>query len=104
MTHRTQLSQAEEALRQARANDTIRAGLTQVADHLNKECGDRDPADEVTAFALRSIVRGWAVQLYDWDEQAEQAFRLLWEAMPEPYPAETRGEYAVRIRPLGGAS
>lgn len=100
----TAQQQAEEGLRRARNAAAIRSGLTHTADHLNKKCGDRDPADEVTAFALRSIVRGWAVQLYDWDEQAEQAFRLLWDAMPEPYPAETRGEYAVRIRPLGGAS
>ncbi|MFD5509133.1 hypothetical protein ACFWIB_15330 [Streptomyces sp. NPDC127051] len=96
--------QAEEGLRRAQTADSIRTGLTHVADHLNKKCGDRDPADPVTVFALRSIVRGWAVQLYDWEEQSDRAFQLLWDSMPEPYPAETRGEYSVRVRPIGGTS
>ncbi|WP_327169541.1 hypothetical protein [Streptomyces subrutilus] len=100
----TARQQAEEGLRRARTDDSIRAGLTWTADRLSAKAGDRDPANPVSVFALRSIARGWAVQLYDWDEQAEQVFRLLWDAMPEPYPDETRGEYAVRIRPTGGTT
>lgn len=94
----TQLSQQDEHLRRATTADPVRAGLAHVADHLSTTCGDRNPANEITVHALRSIARGWAVQTYDWDAQADRLFQLLWDAMPEPYDGQTRGEYAARVR------
>ncbi|MFJ3923036.1 hypothetical protein [Streptomyces sp. NPDC090022] len=97
MGHRTQLSQQDEHLRRARHGDNVRAGLAHVANHLNTRCGDRDPADPITDFHLRAIVRGWAVQLYDWDEQADRLYALIWEALPARREHETRGEFAARL-------
>lgn len=93
----TARQQAEEGLKRARTTDPVRAGLAHVANHLAKNCGDRNPDNEVTVHALRAIARGWAVQIYDWDAQADRLFQLLWDAMPEPYDGQTRGEYAARI-------
>jgi hypothetical protein len=93
----TAQQQADEGLRRARQQDTVRAGLAHVATHLNTECGDRHPADPVTDFHLRAIVRGWAVQLYDWDEQADRLYALIWEALPARREHETRGEFAARL-------
>lgn len=90
-------SQQDEHLRRATTADPVRAGLAHVATHLSTKCGDRDPAAEVTVHALRAIARGRAVQVYDWDAQADRLFQLLWDAMPEPYDGQTRGEYAARI-------
>lgn len=102
MTHRTHASQQDEGLRRARSgDDPIRAGLLWTADRLSA----RFPTDGLTPYALRAIVRHWAVLTHDWSPEADQLMADLIQAMPEARPWETRGEYAIRLRATarGGA-
>lgn len=95
MAHRTQLSQPDEGLRRAQADDTVRRLVTEVADYLT----DRRPMDgfrEASRLYLASA-KSISDNAMDSDRAAE-LLRALLAVMPTPYAGETRGEYALRLR------
>lgn len=95
MTHRTDLSQPDEALRQARSDDTLRRLITEVADYLT-EARPMDAMREGSRMYLASA-KGLKNNAMDSDQAAETT-RALLRSMPTPYAGETRGEYALRLR------
>jgi hypothetical protein len=98
----TQLSQADEALRQAaNLNDTVRQALTETADYLSR-ARHMDRMAEASRIYLASA-KGTTRHPMD-SEAAAATTRALLEAMPTPYASETRGEYALRLRAVARAS
>lgn len=93
MTERTQLSQEDEALRQARTDTAIRDGLRTIADRLaNKHPGGLvTPAQrQALALTIASIAHP------DDDDAAVEYERQLLRRMPfVEGKAVTRGEYAL---------
>jgi hypothetical protein len=95
MAHRTDLSQPDEALRRAQADDTVRRLVIEVADYLTA----RRPMDgfrEASRLYLASA-KSIANNAMDSD-RAGELLRALLATMPVPYTGETRGEYALRLR------
>ncbi|MFJ3170619.1 hypothetical protein ACIPJK_07515 [Streptomyces roseus] len=108
MTHRTQLSQPEEALRRADAAPAnLRTLMERIAAWISFENSDAaiTPAD-LDYFANH---QAWAYlkrasRLGSVDNDRREALRAaLIAAMPAPR-GETRGEYALRLRAAARAS
>lgn len=94
MRERTQLSQADEALRQTRLSDDTRTALLAIADRLTavRPTGDMYEARRL-ALALR----------YAHDEHGDTQAGALLEIellrhMPRLTTRTTRGEYALLLR------
>lgn len=96
MTERTQLSQEDEALRQARLDGAIRDGLREIADELaNDKPGRLMSAGQRHASALT-----YADNTHPHDEDAAvELERQLLRRMPfVDGRTVTRGEYALWLR------
>lgn len=93
MTERTQLSQEDEALRQARTDDTIRDGLRAIADKL----ASRKPGHLMTPGQRQAIALTIADLTHPNDEDAAVEYeRQLLRRMPYvDGRTVTRGEYAL---------
>jgi hypothetical protein len=100
MTHRTQLSQPDEALRRAQHDDTVRQLITEIADYLTI-ARPLDSIREASRLYLASA-KSVADNAMDSDRAAE-LLRSLLATMPVPYASETRGEYAIRLRAAAGS-
>ncbi|MGW7435688.1 hypothetical protein [Streptomyces sp. NPDC054849] len=112
MAHRTDLSQPDEALRQADADPaTLRTLMQRIAVWISRE----NPGAPITAADLddQANQQAWAhlkrvSRFGHVDNDRREALRAaLVAAMPGPRdaehasqsrPAETRGEYALRLR------
>lgn len=89
-------SQADEALRQVRADDTPRALLARIADYLTLT----RPTDTMIEASRKYLAQRYATEHARWDTQLADITRsALLVAMPHPRPGQTRGEYALVIRP-----
>ncbi|MGW4703246.1 hypothetical protein [Streptomyces sp. NPDC004285] len=96
MPERTQLSQQDEALRQARIVDAARDGILAIADHLARNKADRlmDPSHRLHE------ARTTATRTYPHDRDAAvELERQLLQRMPFiDGRTVTRGEYALWLR------
>ena len=97
----TQLSQQDEALRQCRDDDlraTTRLLLVRLATYLT----NTRPTDTMIEASRKYLARSYAVAEARWDTQhADELQAALLAALPHPRPQQTRGEYAIVIRPTG---
>lgn len=96
MTERTQLSQQDEALRQSRLDDTIRDGLSKIADGL----ATTKPDHLMTAGQRHASALTIADNTHPHDEDAAvELERQLLRRMPfVDGRTVTRGEYALWLR------
>ncbi|MFG2873312.1 hypothetical protein [Streptomyces sp. NPDC048338] len=103
MPERTHATQQDEALRQCRDDDiraTARLLLTRLATYLTRT----RPADTMIEASRKYLARNYAVTHARWDTQYADALEAaLLAAMPHPRPQQTRGEYAIVIRPTGSS-
>ncbi|MFH8717258.1 hypothetical protein [Streptomyces zaomyceticus] len=98
MPERTQLTQEDEALRQAHNHDRralrTRAGLRWIADYLISDY----PSDPMTGDMAKRGARLYALAAHSDDRAAN---RLMWDvrrALPEVRRTDTRDTYAARVR------
>ena len=94
MAHRTHPTQQDEALRQARADGTIRDSLRWIADRLRH----RKPQHLMSEAARLAIALSAACITHPYDDDAaEQLERDLLLRMPYADTVTTRGEYALKL-------
>ncbi|MFE1550595.1 hypothetical protein [Streptomyces sp. NPDC058718] len=94
MPERTHLPIQDEALRQTRADDAVRAGLTWIAARLTA----RRPQVLMTEAARMAIALSAAYVTHPRDEDAAEALeRDLLGRMPYVDRPITRGEYALLL-------
>ncbi|MEU7010386.1 hypothetical protein [Streptomyces sp. NPDC046332] len=100
MAHRTHPTQQDEALRQAQATDELRtlttALLAKIAGYLTRT----RPTDTMINASRKYLAQSYATAHARWDTAlADQIRAALLAAMPTPRTGQTRGEYAIIIRP-----
>ncbi|MFC8277206.1 hypothetical protein ACFUJR_32680 [Streptomyces sp. NPDC057271] len=94
MEHRTDLSQADEGLRQARIDTPIRDGLRYIAGRL----ANRRPAALMTEGARLAIALSAAEYISGGPSDTADALeRELLQRMPHVDRPITRGEYALLL-------
>ena len=100
MADRTQLSQQDEALRQARATSLrahrTRTGLQWIAQRLDSH----RPGFTMTTTDRDGTAREYVLTAYRNDRDANTALWDLTEALPPVRTGDTRAEYAARVRLL----
>lgn len=96
MPERIQLSQEDEALRQANRDTYVRAGLAYAIQRLT----DPRAHHAMTDAARIAIAQRFATDLFGWTEDADELIHDLLAAMPTLDVEDiTRGEYAIRLQP-----
>ena len=100
MTERTHPPQQDEALRQARLDDDVRAGLHAIAKRLSTVRPDDPMSDgNRTARALT-----YATERYGFrTPAADELDRALLAAMPRIIGRTTRDAYAIVLRTAAGS-
>ncbi|WP_426404236.1 hypothetical protein ACN9M0_24865 [Streptomyces sp. R-07] len=99
MEHRTDLSQPDEALRQAQASTRelrTRAGLQWIAQRL----ATFRPTDPMTDNAREAAITRYVLDHHGDDHTANSVTWDLRDALPAALPTDTRAEYAARIQLL----
>jgi len=103
MPELSQPTQQDEALRQTRDDDlraTTRVLLTRLATYLTRS----RPTDTMIEASRKYLAQSYATQHARWDRAYADALEAaLLSAMPHPQPQQTRGEYAIVIRPSGSS-
>ncbi|MFG2900959.1 hypothetical protein ACGFZH_28220 [Streptomyces zaomyceticus] len=98
MPERTQLTQEDEALRQAHNHDRralrTRAGLQWIAQRLDSFRRD----DAMTDNAFEQAARRYVLDAYADDRVANGVMRDLLRALPPVLEHDTRAMYAARVR------
>lgn len=98
MPERTQLTQEDEALRQAHDHDRralrTRAGLQWIAQRLDSWRSD----DAMTDNAYEQAARRYTLNTYADDHVASGVMNDLLRALPPVLKHDTRAVYAARVR------
>ncbi|MFE6225461.1 hypothetical protein [Streptomyces sp. NPDC057854] len=94
------LTQPDEALRQVHAqalHNLIGTIATLIADYLT----ETRPADRIIEASRKCLASSYATDRTGHDpEHATEVVSALLRLLPAPRHAETRGEYALRIRAI----
>lgn len=98
MADRTYLAQQDEALRQVRADETIRAGLLWIADRLTTQ----RPRHEMLPATRLALALRVGLDQHGYTDEAHTLERELLLRMPTITHEITRGEYALILRRAAG--
>lgn len=98
MPERTHLPIQDEALRQTRLDEAVRAGLTWIAERLTA----RRPRHEMLPAARLALALRVGLDVHGYTDEAHDLERELLLRMPTLDQPITRGEYALVLRRAAG--